>query len=249
MSFQGKVAVVTGGASGLGKAMVMRFVEEGCRVVIPDLNGKAAEATAVEVETKAPGHALAFQVDVTNPEEVKRMVQSIMDKWGRIYILVNNAGICPVISFEDLTVDMWDKVLVVNLRSMFVCCQAVLPIMVKQKYGKVINIASFAGQAGGIVAPVNYSASKGGVIAMTKALARIYSPKGVNVNAVAPGTIRTPMTDVFPPEGMKKLLETIPMGRLGEPEDVADGVVFLASDRASYITGQVLSINGGNYMG
>jgi 3-oxoacyl-[acyl-carrier protein] reductase len=231
--------------------MVMRFVEEGCRVVIPDLNGQAAAATAAEVNAKAPDRALGLQIDVTQPEDVKRMVQQVLDPrsgWGRIDILVNNAGICPVVSFEDLTVEAWDKVLIVNLRSMFVCSQAIAPVMGKQGYGKIVNIASYAGQAGGIVAPVSYSASKGGVIAFTKSLAKIYARKGINVNAIAPGTIQTPMTDVFPPEGMAKILDTIPMGRLGTPQEVADGVVYLASDRASYITGQVLSINGGSYM-
>ena len=249
MGFQDRVAIVTGGASGLGKAMVVRFIEEGCRVVIPDINGAPAAATAAEIEKTHPGRALGLQVDVTGQGDVKRMVQTVMENWGRVDILVNNAGICPVVSFEDMTVEMWDKVMTVNLRSMFLCTQAVVGLMTQAGYGKVVNIASFAGQAGGIVAPVNYSASKGGVISFTRALARIYSAKGINVNAVAPGTIRTPMTDVFPPEGLQRLLATIPIGRLGEAEEVADGVVYLASDRASYVTGQVLSINGGNYMG
>jgi 3-oxoacyl-[acyl-carrier protein] reductase len=249
LGFQDRVAIVTGGASGLGKAMVMRFVEEGCRVVIPDINGAAAAATAAEIEKKVPGRAISLQVDVTDQDDVKRMIKTVLDNWGRIDILVNNAGICPVVAFEDLTVEMWDKVMAVNLRSMFLCTQSVVAVMSKAGYGKIVNIASFAGQAGGIVAPVNYSASKGGVISFTRALARIYSNKGINVNAVAPGTIRTPMTDVFPPEGKARLVATIPMGRLGEPEEVADGVVYLASDRASYVTGQVLSINGGNFMG
>jgi NAD(P)-dependent dehydrogenase (short-subunit alcohol dehydrogenase family) len=249
LGFQDRVAIVTGGASGLGKAMVMRFVEEGCRVVIPDINGAAAAATAAEIEKTHPGKAIGLQVDVTAQDDVKRMIQTVIEKWGRIDILVNNAGICPVVAFEDMTVEMWDKVMTVNLRSMFLCTQAVVGIMTRAGYGKVVNIASFAGQAGGIVAPVNYSASKGGVISFTRALARIYSAKGINVNAVAPGTIRTPMTDVFPPEGMQRLLATIPIGRLGEAGEVADGVIYLASDRASYVTGQVLSINGGNYMG
>jgi NAD(P)-dependent dehydrogenase (short-subunit alcohol dehydrogenase family) len=249
LGFQDRVAIVTGGASGLGKAMVMRFVEEGCRVVIPDINGPAAATTAADIEKKYPGSAISLQVDVTNQDDVKRMIQTVLGQWGRVDILVNNAGICPVVAFEDLTVDMWDKVMTVNLRSMFLCTQAVVSVMSKAGYGKIVNIASFAGQAGGIVAPVNYSASKGGVISFTRALARIYSSKGININAVAPGTIRTPMTDVFPPEGKARLVATIPMGRLGEAEEVADGVVYLASDRASYVTGQVLSINGGNYMG
>ncbi len=248
MGFENRVAIVTGGASGLGKAMVMRFVEEGCRVAIPDINLAAAEATVQEIEAKAPGKALALEVDVTEPEPVRRMVQVILDKWGRIDILVNNAGICPVKAFEDLTVQDWDRVMVVNMRSMFVCCQAVIPIMIEQNYGKIVNISSYAGQAGGIVAPVNYSASKGAVISFTKALAKIYSSKGININAVAPGTILTPMTETFSEEGMQQILSTIPMGRLGLPEEVADATVYLASDRASYITGQLLAVNGGNYM-
>jgi NAD(P)-dependent dehydrogenase (short-subunit alcohol dehydrogenase family) len=248
LGFQDRVAIVTGGASGLGKAMVTRFAEEGCRVVIPDINGSAAEATAREIDAQAPGKALGLEVDVTAPDPVKRMVESIMDKWGRIDVLVNNAGICPVKPFEDLTVQDWDKVMVINMRSMFICCQAVIPIMVAQSYGKIVNISSYAGQAGGIVAPVNYSASKGAVISFTKSLAKIYSSKGVNVNAVAPGTILTPMTETFSEEGMQQILNTIPMRRLGLPEEVADATVYLASDRASYVTGQLLAVNGGNYM-
>lgn len=249
MGFENRVAIVTGGASGLGKAMVMRFAEEGCRVAIPDLNGQAAEAAAAEVEEKWPGQAMALEVDVTDTAQVKRMTQTVLDRWGRIDILVNNAGICPVMPFEEIDVEAWDRVLIVNLRSMFLCCQAVIPIMVKAGYGKIVNISSYAAQAGGIVAPVSYSASKGGVISFTRALARLYSSQGINVNAVAPGTIRTPMTEVFPPEGLEKILDTIPSRRLGTPEDVANGVLFLASDQAGYITGQTLSINGGSYMG
>lgn len=248
MGFENRVAIVTGGASGLGKAMVTRFVDEGCRVVIPDINGAAAEATTREIEAKSPGKALGLEVDVTAPEPVRCMVQLILDKWGRIDILVNNAGICPVKAFEDLTVQDWDKVMVINMRSMFICCQAVIPIMIEQSYGKIVNISSYAGQAGGIVAPVNYSASKGAVISFTKSLAKIYSSKGLNVNAVAPGTILTPMTETFSEEGMQQILNTIPMRRLGLPEEVADATVYLASDRASYITGQLLAVNGGNYM-
>ena len=132
---------------------------------------------------------------------------------------------------------------------MFICCQAVIPIMVAQSYGKIVNISSYAGQAGGIVAPVNYSASKGAVISFTKSLAKILlQARGVNVNAVAPGTILTPMTETFSEEGMQQILNTIPMRRLGLPEEVADATVYLASDRASYVTGQLLAVNGGNYM-
>lgn len=248
MGFEDRVAIVTGGASGLGKAMVMRFVAEGCRVAIPDLDGPASESTAEEIEREAPGSVLALEMDVTEPEPVKQMVRTVLNKWGRIDILVNNAGICPVKDFEDLTVDDWDRVMIVNVRSMFVCCQAVMPAMIGREYGKIVNISSYAALAGGIVAPVSYSASKGAVISFTKSLAKLYSGQGINVNAVAPGTTMTPMTEGFSEEGMERILNTIPMHRLGLPEEVADATVYLASDRSSYVTGQVLSVNGGSYV-
>ncbi|MFB0547003.1 MAG: 3-oxoacyl-ACP reductase family protein [Anaerolineae bacterium] len=192
--------------------------------------------------------ALAIQVDVANRHSVQCMVEAAMERFGCVDILVNNAGICPLRSFEEISEEEWDRVLDVNLKGAFLCSQAVIKILRCNGWGRIINIASVAGKMGGVRVGVHYAASKGGMIALTLCLARQYAPYGITVNAIAPATVATGMIKDWPEEAKHKLVASIPLGRLGQPEDVAAAVVFLASDGASFITGEVLDVNGGFLM-
>ncbi|HUU14965.1 MAG TPA: 3-oxoacyl-[acyl-carrier-protein] reductase [Terriglobia bacterium] len=246
MGFEGRVAFVTGSAQGIGRAIALALAEAGCDVVIADVNPEKIDSVAKEVEGLGR-KSLALKLDVSDPESVKAGVAKILEAFGKIDILVNNAGITRDGLVMRMKPEDWSLVLRVNLDGTFYCTRAVLHGMVKQRYGRIVNIASVVAQAGN-PGQANYVASKGGIIGLTKAVAAEVASRNITVNAVAPGFIATAMTEKLPDEVRTRMLSLIPLGRMGTDRDIACGVRFLASDEASYITGHVLSINGGMYM-
>ncbi len=246
MKLKDKVALVTGAAQGIGRAVALILARNGADVVISDINLEKAEETAKEIETTG-SKAMAVRVDVANPGDVERMVDAVLARFGRIDILVNNAGIARDKLILRMTEEDWDAVLDINLKGTFNCTKAVVKQMSRQRSGKIVNIASVSGEMGN-PGQANYSASKAGVIGLTKTIAREFAQRGINVNAIAPGYIQTPMTEALPEKAKEELKRMIPVERLGQPEDVAEAVLFLVSDSSSYITGHVLNVNGGIYM-
>jgi len=242
----GKVALVTGAAQGIGKAVALLLARNGADMVVSDINLEKAEETAKEVQTLGR-KALTIKVDVAKLGDVEKMVEGILAQFGKVDILVNNAGIARDKLILRMTEEDWDAVLNINLKGTFNCTKAVVRHMSKQKSGKIVNIASVVGEMGN-AGQGNYAASKAGVIGFTKTIAREFAQRGINVNAIAPGYIETPMTDALPEKAKEELKRLIPMDRLGRPEDVAEAVLFLVSEASSYITGQVLNVNGGIYM-
>jgi len=246
LKLTGKVALVTGAAQGIGRAIGLLLARNGADIVVSDINLEKAEETAKEIRAIGP-KAMALKVDVSNLSDVERMVEGILEKLAKIDILVNNAGITRDKLILRMTEEDWDAVLGVNLKGTFNCTKAVIRHMTKQRSGKIVNIASVVGEMGN-AGQANYSASKAGVIGLTKTIAREYAQRGINVNAIAPGYIETPMTEALPGKAKEELKKLIPMERLGKPEDVAEAVLFLVSEESNYITGQVLNVNGGIYM-
>ena len=246
LELKGKVALVTGAAQGIGKAIALLLARNGANLVVSDINLEKAQETAKEIQA-IERKALAVKVDVASLEDVERMVQAVLLQFHQIDILVNNAGIARDKLILRMTEEDWDVVLDVNLKGTFNCTKAVIRHMLKQKSGKIVNIASVVGEMGN-AGQANYSASKAGVIGFTKTVAREFAQRGINVNAIAPGYIETPMTDALPEKVKEELKRMIPLERLGRPEDVAEAVLFLISQSSNYITGQVLNVNGGIYM-
>lgn len=246
MELAGKVALITGAAQGIGKAVALLLARNGADIVASDVNLERAEETAKEIEAIGR-RAMAIRVDVANLVNVEQMVEAILEQFGQIDILINNAGITRDKLILRMTEEDWDAVLNVNLKGTFNCTKAVIRHMSKQKSGKIVNIASVVGEMGN-AGQANYSASKAGVIGFTKTIAREFAQRGINVNAIAPGYIETPMTQALPEKVKEELKRMIPMERLGRPEDVAEAALFLVSEASSYITGQVLNVNGGIYM-
>jgi len=242
MRLQGKVAIITGAARGIGRETALLFAAEGAKVVICDLLDEG-EKVAEEVRSRG-GEAIFYRLDVTDREAVKRMVDAVVERYGRIDILVNNAGITRDAQFLKMTEEDWDKVIAVNLKGVFNVTQAVAPVMVAQGKGKIVNAASVVALYGNF-GQTNYVASKAGVIGMTKVWARELGRKGINVNAVAPGFIQTEMTAKVPEKVLQMVRERTPLGRLGTPRDVAYAYLFLASDESDYVNGAVLSVDGG----
>jgi 3-oxoacyl-[acyl-carrier protein] reductase len=241
----GKVAIVTGASRGIGRAIAVVLAARGAHVVAA---ARDAHATStVEAITTAGGRARVASVDVTDPASVERLAADTVEAHGRIDILVNNAGVAR----DQLVLRMkradWDEVIATNLTAAFTCAQAVMKPMIRQRAGRVISIASVVGQMGN-AGQANYAASKAGIIGLTKALARELASRNITVNAVAPGFVETDMTRAVAEKSQGDWMSHVPLGRVGTPEDVAAAVCFLASDEASYITGQVLAVNGGMYM-
>lgn len=245
-SLEGRVALVTGSAQGIGKAIALTLAEAGADVALTNRQCEKLEMVVKEIE-RGGRKGLKFCVDVSDGAAVKEMVDQIIEAWGKIDILVNNAGITRDNLIMRMKPEEWEAVLRVNLDGAYHCIRAVLPHMVRQRYGRIINIASVVAQAGN-VGQANYIASKAGVIGLTKAVAAEVSRRNITVNAVAPGYITTPMTENLPAEIHQRMLSLIPLGRMGTDCEVAYGVRFLASQDASYITGHVLNINGGMFM-
>ncbi|WP_291987621.1 3-oxoacyl-ACP reductase FabG [Luteitalea sp.] len=244
LDLSGKVAVITGASRGIGRQTALTLAGAGATVVLTS-RGDAAEAVAAEV-TAAGGQALALAADVSDAEAVKRVIDTTNERFGRLDILVNNAGITRDQLLLRMKRDDWDAVVATNLTGTFLCTQAVLKTMLKQRSGRIISISSVVGQSGN-PGQTNYAATKAGIIGFSKALAREVASRSITVNVVAPGLIDTDMTRDISSDAQKNWTSAIPLGRLGTPEDVAAAVCFLASDAAGYITGQVLAVNGGMY--
>jgi 3-oxoacyl-[acyl-carrier protein] reductase len=248
MDFTGKVALVTGSGRGIGKAIAMRLAESGATLVINDVGDAApAEQTVAEIKTMNR-QAMAIMADVSSSADVNSMVEKAIADFGKIDILVNNAGITRDQLTMKMTDDEWDKVLTINLRSVFVCTRAVMRPMLKQRSGRIISMSSVVGIIGN-AGQANYAASKAGIIGFTKTIAKEVASRGITVNAIAPGFIDTPMTQALPEERRKALMANIPLGCLGTPKDIAETVAFLASEEARYITGQVITVDGGISLG
>lgn len=247
--FKDKIALITGGSRGIGKSCALKLASEGCHLVI---NYRSDEKSAEETAAKAREHgvkALIYKADIAKVNEIDGLIKFTMEQFGRIDVLINSAGISQIIDYSKITEDDWDRMMELNEKGTFFCCQKVIEVMKEQKSGKIVNLASTAGQMGGFIVGVNYSVSKAGVICMTKALSKVAIKFGINVNCVAPGLIDTDMTTSYPPETVASMKSGIPIGRLGSADEVADGIVFLASEKASYIVGTTLYINGGTYLG
>ncbi|HUO77136.1 MAG TPA: 3-oxoacyl-[acyl-carrier-protein] reductase [Thermodesulfovibrionales bacterium] len=246
MGFKEQVALVTGSARGIGRAIAEALARKGVALAIADVNLDEAKATSADL-AKNGVKTMALRIDVSNSREVITAFQEILKEFGRLDILVNNAGITRDSLLLRMKEEDWDAVIDVNLKGVFLCAKEAVKVMAKQRYGRIVNIASvvaFMGNPG----QANYSASKAGIVGLTKTLAKEYASRGITANAVAPGFITTAMTDALPDNVKEEMKKAIPMARFGTIEDVANAVVFLASPSSGYITGQVIHVNGGMYM-
>ncbi len=243
---EGKVAIVTGGSRGMGRAIAAALAREGAAVVVCSRNLEANREAAEQIKSEG-GSAHPFQVDVTDPDSVLALVKSVVGKFGRVDILVNNAGVTADNLLLRLKEADWDRVIDTNLKGTFNCIKAVARTMIKQRGGKIINMASVVGMVGN-AGQANYCASKAGIIGLTKSVARELASRAITVNCVAPGLIKTAMTDALTDKAKEDVTKLIPLGRMGEPEDVAEVVKFLASPAADYITGEVIRADGGMAM-
>ena len=246
MFLKDKIALVTGAARGIGRAIALTLAQRGADVAVVDLSIEEVRPVAEEIE-RLGRRAMALQGNIANSADVEDFVQKISGEFGRIDILVNNAGITRDTLLMRMKEEAWDAVISVNLKGAFLCTKAVSRLMMKQRYGRIINISSVIGLMGN-AGQANYGASKAGLIGFTKSVARELGSRNITVNAVAPGFIITSMTEVLPANVKEKLMEQIPLGKLGNPEDVAYTVAFLASAEASYITGQTIAVDGGMVM-
>src|SRR5512139_2110944 len=247
MKLKDRVAIVTGGARGIGKAIALSCLREGAKVAIIDSDKERLEMLKKEMG-KEKREVTVIPCDITKSGEVKEMMDQVCKRFVRIDILVNNAGIIRRGTIETVTEEDWDRVIEVNLKGTFNCCKAVAGIMKQQRYGKIVNVSSIAGKMGDITSAPGYGPSKAGVDALTKTLARQLAPYAINVNGVSPHAIETEMSAQWSEERRREIIASIPLGRLGKPEDVAEAVLFLASDDASFITGEILDVNGGALM-
>ena len=247
LGLSGKAVVITGGGGDIGRECAKLFAAAGASLAISDVKVEAAQAVAGEAE-RAGAKAIALRTDVTDPVDVARLFDETAAQLGSVDVLVNNAGIFQSKPIDDLTAEDWDRVMAVNLKGVFLCSQAALRHMKRQRSGAIVSIGSLAGQVGGIHAAANYATSKAGVISLTKSLAKNAGPFGIRVNCVNPGVIDTQMTQPWPAEVLQQLAKQAPLGRLGRPDEVAKTVVYLSSDWSSYVHGAHVDVNGGIHM-
>ena len=250
MMFSEEVAWVTGSSTGIGRAAAVALAERGCRVVVHYNRSEDEARRVVEEIEYSGGEAMLVGGDVADRGEVERMVGEIEDRYGRLDVLVNNAGsLIERCTFSEMTEDLWDRVMAVNLKSVYLCSQAVLPMMRRRRRGRIINMTSVAARNGGARGSVAYATAKGGVSTLTRAMAKELVGEGILVNGVAPGVITTPFHDRFtPPDMRESMTAAIPLGREGTPEEVAGAVVYLASSWADYLVGEIIEVNGGQLM-
>ena len=247
MEFHNQVMVITGGANGIGRATALKAGREGALVIVADINKEQGRAVSDELQSLT-GRGEFMPVDLTDMEQIRSLIDEIYGKYQKIDVLINCAGICRETSVPDIRPEEWDLVLTINLKSTFFCCQEVLKIMTPQKSGRIVNIASAAGKIGGIAVGAHYSASKAAIMCLTKTLALYAAPHRIQVNCVCPGPVDTEMTASWSDEVTSAFKERIPLKRFASAEEAAEAVLFLASDRAKYITGEILDINGGLIM-
>jgi len=242
---KGKFAIITGASGGIGSASALDFAREGAEgIIIADLNEKGAKQIIDIISSETLCECLFVKTNIGKPEDIRNLFDASLKLFKRIDIMVNCAGICNTFSIDEIDAEQWERLMSINLRGTYLCAREALAIMRKQKYGKIINVSSISGRIGGIATGIDYATSKGAIIAMTMSLAKMAGPFNINVNAVAPGFINTELTKDFKHFNP----ETVPLRRVGKPEDVASVITFLASEKSSYITGSTIDINGGVYM-
>ncbi len=245
---EGRVALITGAAQGFGLATAERLAEEGADIALLDLQADGVSAAAVHVAATSGGATIGLAADVSAKEQVDAAVRQVIDRFGRIDALVNSAGILRLSDILACSEDEWDRVLGVHLKGTFLLCKAVLPSMVARRFGRIVNLSSSAGKQGGILSGIAYNTAKGGILSFTMSLARQFAPFGITANAVCPGTADTAMGRQFTTEQLASMVARIPLGRLATAQDVAGAIAYLVSDDASFVTGEMLDVNGGMYM-
>ena len=246
MDISGRVAIVTGAASGIGRATAEVLAEAGAAgVVVADVDAAGGAQTVSLVQSRTPAKGLFVAVDVAREDQVEALVAATVERFGRVDILVNNAGICPTTPWEETTLERWNQVLAVNLTGAFLCTRAVLPHMRARRFGRIVYISSAGAVLGSVTAQAGYGASKAGMIALMKYVARNFAADGILANAIAPGSIDTPITDSFGPEVKRDFAKISFLDRQGTPRELADAVLYLVSDRSTYVTGATFHVNGG----
>ena len=247
MKLENKISIVTGAARGIGRATAMLFGEEGSTVVVADIDMEGARKTADEMGEKG-NKAYPVMVNLSDIGDIQSMISDIKEKYGDIHILVNNAGVFSKTQIPDMTEEEWDRVMDVNLKGAFFLSKEVFPVMIKQQYGKIVNVSSLSAKRGGFTSGINYGVSKAGLISVTKYMANFGGRHGINVNAIVPGFVDTEMFQQNSEEKKKAVINSIPIGRVASTEEVAKAILFLSSEDSDYITGEILDINGGVLM-